>query len=107
MNFGGGQSHRAADVFNLQPGAVEPFRPLRFRNHTQRSTLHYLRYELVRVKKSSLDRYEEAARSHPTRIMTDVSYDRISIAGQIGLRRRRNVVECYRLIVHGANSTQA
>ena len=102
MNFGGGQSHRAADVLNLQPGAAELFRPLRLRDHAQRATLHYLRDELVRVKEGALDRYKEAARSHTTRIMTDVSYDSVRVrAGKFPITGLSDLLKSCWLLIHG------
>jgi hypothetical protein len=50
LDLGGGEGHRAANVFNLQPCARKTFRHRMLRQKTRRTLLHHLRDKLVRVK---------------------------------------------------------
>ena len=72
MNFRGGQSHRAANVRNLNPCPVEIARPFKLGHHADGALLHDLRNKFVRVEQVAAHGGKEAARFRLTRIVRDI-----------------------------------
>ncbi len=80
MNFRSCVSHGAADVFDLQPGALEVPRSLLFGNNADSSGGHHPGNKLVRVNQRATNGYKQDAWANLTRIVRDICYENILTA---------------------------
>ncbi len=100
MNFGGGQGHCAAHVVNLNPGALEITRPLKFRDYAVRALLNHLRNKLVGIEQLAANSDEQTARPGLSRIVRNVGHDCGFVAKQLTVNRLRDFSERYTLSLH-------
>ena len=101
MNFGGGQSHRASHIADLQPRTVKICRPRQLRDNAERSSFHHLRNEAVGIQQRAFDRHEECAWSGSPRIVRDIVDDGVNVTGKFGIGDGSDLIKCYWLLAHG------
>src|SRR6185369_10823774 len=70
LDLGSGERHRTANVFDLQPRAVETIGRRALRQHTRRPLFHHLRYKLVRIKQRPTNSGEQRTLTNTPRIVT-------------------------------------
>src|SRR5687767_8124852 len=101
MNFRRSQCHRAPHIFYAQPSSVEIRGFLEFRDNAKRALRNHLRDELVSVKQSTANGDEQTARTGAPRVMADVRYYGVLVAGQRCASRFGNLFESWGLVYHG------
>ena len=98
MNFGGSEGHRAADVFDLEPGAIEIARPFKFGEDAGRALFHDLRNELMRIAQFAAYGDKQTSLFRLTRIVRHIGHGAAAVADKIRSYCFRNFVDCHRLL---------
>src|SRR6185369_1067351 len=95
LDLGSGERHRTANVFDLQPRAVETIGRRALRQHTRRPLFHHLRYKLVRIKQRPTNSGEQRTLTNTPRIVTDVGDYSCFIAREPCLGYRSELFDRY------------
>src|SRR5689334_23499504 len=93
LDCGGGKRHRATNVGDLQPRAVEIIGGRTLGQHARRALVHDLRHELVRVEERTGDGGEQRSFTGATRIVADVSHLGRLVAGQFCVSYRSELLD--------------